>query len=72
MVLDGIFLIIIVAAIGCAVVGTVFLANKALGQYMHNRKGIDQQSVIVTCPNCGAKNERQMNGQHCRECYEAF
>ncbi|MCR8848027.1 hypothetical protein NQ095_06370 [Rossellomorea sp. SC111] len=70
--MDGIFLIIIVAAIGCAIVGTVFLANKALGHYMHNRKGIDQQSATVICPHCGAKNKRQVNGQHCKECYEAF
>ena len=70
--MDGIFLIIILMAIGCAIVGTIFLANKALFQYMHNRKGMDQQSVTVTCPYCGAKNKRQMNGQHCRKCYVAF
>ena len=70
--MNGILLIIILGASGCAIVGTVFLVNKALAQYMHNRKGIDQQSAIVTCPNCGAENKRQMNGQHCMECYEAF
>ncbi|MBN8193015.1 hypothetical protein JI667_12760 [Bacillus sp. NTK074B] len=70
--MDGIFLILILAAVGCAIVGTVVLANKALNQYMHNRKGIDQQSVTVKCPKCGAANQRQMNGQHCRKCYEAF
>ena len=70
--MDGILLIIILGAIGCAIVGTIFLANKALTQHMHNRKGIDLQSEVVACPKCGAKNKRQMNGQHCRECYEAF
>ncbi|WP_142323632.1 hypothetical protein [Bacillus sp. AFS015802] len=70
--MNGIFLILILAAVGCAIVGTVFLTNKALNQYMHNRKGIDQQYVTVKCPKCGAANQRQMNGQHCRECYEAF
>jgi Zn finger protein HypA/HybF involved in hydrogenase expression len=70
--MNEIFLILILFVSGCAIVATIFFANKALSNFMRNNKGINQNSNAVICPKCGTKNKRQVNGQQCRNCNLSF
>ncbi|WP_110113162.1 hypothetical protein [Bacillus sp. CGMCC 1.16541] len=62
----------ILLASGCAIVATVVLQDKGLRNFFHHRKGINQVSLMVTCPKCGLENKRQRMSQICKKCYSSF
>ncbi|KUP06297.1 hypothetical protein Q73_08680 [Bacillus coahuilensis m2-6] len=70
--MSGIMTLGIIAASGIALATTINYAIKAYHNFLNQNKGLDQQTRLVTCPNCGSENKRQKHGQSCQRCYQPF